>query len=147
MVVGKRKPQHTGVDRSQRINHVFAKNPRPKASATELRPMVQAPITDSPWLWFTLFPAVGLIALLATGGKFGDRQAGIERRAQARAAVAEGLDVAEDAAGKKSATGVPEYSAPGETRIGLVPLAATLGVLCAGSLGMLIRERLMLRGL
>jgi hypothetical protein len=42
------------------------------------------PITDSPWLWLALFSAVGLSALLATGGKFGKRQSGIERRYQAR---------------------------------------------------------------
>ncbi len=48
------------------------------------------PITDSPWLWFALFSAVGLTTLLATGGKFKRRQAGIERRDQARIAVAEG---------------------------------------------------------
>jgi hypothetical protein len=106
--------------------------------------MSKPPITDSPWLWFTLFPAVGLIALLATGGKFGDRQANIERQGQARAAVAEGLEVAVDSTGKKSTTGVPKYSAPGETQIRLVPLAMTLGILCAASLGMLIRERLIL---
>ncbi len=41
-------------------------------------------ITDSPWLWLALFTAVGLAALLATGGKFGKRQSGIERRYQAR---------------------------------------------------------------
>jgi hypothetical protein len=103
---------------------------------------IKPPITDSPWLWFALFTAVGLSALLATGGKFGDRQANIERQGQARTAVAEGLEIAEDGTGKKSATGVPKYSAPGETQVRLVPLAVTLGVLCAASLGMLLRERL-----
>lgn len=105
--------------------------------------MPKPPITDSPWLWFSLFTAVGLTALLATGGKFGARQANIERQAQARAAVAEGLDVSEDGTGRKAATGVPKYSAPGETQIRLVPLAVTLGLLLAGSLGMLARERFM----
>jgi hypothetical protein len=105
--------------------------------------MPKPPITDSPWLWFSLFTAVGLAALVATGGKFGDRQAGIERRDQARTAVAEGLDVSVDGAGKKSATGVPKYSAPGETQIRLVPLAVTLGLVLAASLGMLVRERMM----
>ncbi len=107
--------------------------------------MPKSPITDSPWLWFALFSTVGLAALLATGGKFGDRQANIERKAQARTAIAEGLEIAEDGAGKKSATGVPKYSAPGETQIRLLPLAVTLGVLCAASLGMLVRERLFLQ--
>jgi hypothetical protein len=104
--------------------------------------MPKPPITDSPWLWFSLFTAVGLAALLATGGKFGNRQANIERQAQARTAIAEGLDIAEDRTGKKSATGVPHYSSPGQTQIRLVPLAVTLGILLTGSLAMLIREQI-----
>ena len=107
--------------------------------------MSSAPITDSPWLWFSLFSAVGLAALLATGGKFGDRQASIERRAQARAAVAEGLAVAENERGEKSAPDAPRYSAPGQTQVRLVPLAVTLGLLLAASLGMLVREQLQRR--
>jgi hypothetical protein len=105
--------------------------------------MPKPPITDSAWLWFSLFTAVGLAALLATGGKFGARQANIERQAQARTAIAEGLDVAEDGSGKKSVTGVPHYSSPGQTQIRLVPLAVTLGLLLAGSLAMLARERML----
>lgn len=106
--------------------------------------MPKPPITDSPWLWFTLFTAVGLSALLATGGKFRDRQADIEREGQAQTAIAEGLEITEEASGKKTATGVPKYSAPGETQIKLVPLAVTIGVLCAASLAMLVRERMLL---
>jgi hypothetical protein len=109
--------------------------------------MPKPPIIDSPWLWFSLFTAVGLAALLATGGKFNNRQANIERKAQARAAVAEGLEVAEDGTGKKSATGVPKYSAPGQTQIRLVPLAVTLGVVLTGSLVMLVREQLRSRAI
>jgi hypothetical protein len=106
--------------------------------------MPKPPITDSPWLWFTLFTGVGLAALLATGGKFRDRQADIEREGQAQTAIAEGLEITEEGSGKKTATGVPKYSSPGETQIQLVPLAATIGVLCAASLVMLIRERVFL---
>ncbi len=100
------------------------------------------PITDSPWLWFTLFSAVGLAALLATGGKFGKRQANIERQGQARAAVAEGsVEITIDGTGRKLATGVPKYSKPGMTEIRLVPLALTVGAVCAISLAMFLRER------
>lgn len=100
------------------------------------------PITDSPWLWFAIFPAVGLVMLLATGGKFGERQAGIERQGQARTALAEGkLEVQEDRTGQKEATGVPHYSQPGDTQVELWPLAVTLGVLSVASLAMLVRER------
>jgi hypothetical protein len=106
--------------------------------------MPKPPITDSPWLWFTLFTAAGLAALMATGGKFGARQANIERQAQARTAIAEGLAVSEDGVGRKATLGVPKYSTPDVTQIRLLPLVVTLGVLCAGSFGMLVRERLFL---
>lgn len=99
------------------------------------------PITDSPWLWFAMFSAVGLSALLATGGKFGNRQAQIERKSQARAAVGDGLTITQDGTGKKSATKVPEYSRPGMTKIRLKPLAITLGAILAVSVSMLARER------
>lgn len=104
------------------------------------------PITDSPWLWFALFSAVGLTALLATGGKFGNRQAGLERKAQARAALAEGLEIEVDSAGRKTATGVPIYSTPQHTQIRLGPLAVTLGLICAASIALLVRERLRASG-
>ncbi len=102
-------------------------------------------ITDSPWFWFALFSAFGLTALLATGGKFGNRQAAIERREQARAAVNAGLTVTEDGTGRKTAEKVPEYSKPGMTKIRLKPLAITIGAVLAASLGMLARERLLLK--
>jgi hypothetical protein len=102
----------------------------------------QSPITDSPWFWFALFPAVGLMALLATGGKFGDRQASIERKGQAQEAVVQGnLSIQEDSQGRKSATGVPEYSKPGQTKVKLLPLSILLGMICLVSFVLLIRER------
>ena len=105
----------------------------------------QPPITDSPWLWGALFTGVGLATLLATGGKFGDRQAKIERKGQAQAAAASTLEISEDGKGRKSATNVPQYSQPGQTEIRSGPLASTLGVLCAVSLIMLVRYRLRFR--
>jgi hypothetical protein len=101
-----------------------------------------SPITDSPWLWFALFSAVSLVALLATGGKFGKRQATIERKGQARTAIMEGLQVDVDSTGRKSAAAAPTYSQPGETRVRLMPLAITLGLVLLASLGLLARERL-----
>jgi len=102
----------------------------------------QSPITDSPWLWFALFSSVGLTALLMTGGKFGNRQAAIERQGQARAAVGEGLTITQDGTGRKTAEKVPEYSRPGMTKIRLKPLAITIGSILAVSVAMLVRERL-----
>ena len=101
------------------------------------------PITDSPWLWFALFSAVGLSALVATGGKFGNRQAQIERQGQARVAVGEGLTITQDGTGRKTAENVPDYSRPGMTKIRLKPLAITLGTILTVSLAMLVRERLL----
>ena len=105
----------------------------------------QQPITDSPWLWFSLFTSVGLATVLLTGGKFGDRQAQVERKGQAHEAVIEGIEVLEDAMGRKTVENPPDYSRPGNIKIRLLPLAATMGTVCALSLAMLARERLRMR--
>jgi hypothetical protein len=100
------------------------------------------PITDSPWLWFALFTAVGLAALLATGGKFGKRQASIENKYQARSAIASGtLEVRDAGSGEKQAVGTPNYSTPDNPVIPLWPLELLLGAIFVGSLTMLLRER------
>jgi hypothetical protein len=104
--------------------------------------MPKPPITDSPWLWFSLFLIVGLTALLMTGGKFGKRQANIERQGQARTALAEGMETTVDGLGKKQTTRRPPvYSTPEQTQIRLVPMAVTLGLLLTVSLGLLAREQ------
>lgn len=103
------------------------------------------PITDSPWFWFSLFSAVGLAAFLLTGGKFGDRQAQVERKGQAHEAVVAGIEVQEDATGHKTVENAPDYSRPGHIKIGLLPLAITMGTVLALSLAMLARERLRLK--
>jgi hypothetical protein len=125
------------------------------------------PITDSPWMWLALFSAVGLSALLATGGKFGKRQSGIERRYQARDWQARGQkargqqardqqarDVATESGTKSGASedllidldpmadldpvAKPAYSTPSNTLIGLWPLAGVMGAICGTSLLMLL---------
>jgi hypothetical protein len=105
-------------------------------------PRKRPPITDSPWLWAALFTGVGLSALLATGGNFGKRQANIENKYQARSAVASGaLEVqARDAGGKRAAK-APQYSSPDKQIIPLWPLEVVLGLICAVSLAMLLRQR------
>jgi hypothetical protein len=106
-------------------------------------PATRESITDSPWLWFALFSGVALAALLATGGKFGKRQANIENKYQARTAVATGaLEVDTDAAGNKSVAAVPEYSTPEDPVIPIWPLEVILGVIFAASLALLLRQRL-----
>ena len=105
------------------------------------KPARKPPITDSPWLWAALFTGVGLAALLATGGKFGKRQAGIENKYQARAAVASGK-IAPDPDGVRAMPvgEAPAYSTAEKTMIPLWPLEIILGAVCAGSVGMLLRE-------
>lgn len=101
------------------------------------------PITDSPWLWAAVFTACGLAALIATGGKFGKRQANIENAYQARAAVASGqIRIQQDGAGATTASGAPKYTRPGETAIPIWPLQVLLGAVCAGSFAMLLRQRI-----
>ena len=100
------------------------------------------PITDSPWFWFSLFTAVGLCALLATGGKFGKRQASLENRYQARSAIARGtLEVRDGGDGEKQAVGTPNYSTPDNPVIPLWPLEILLATIFVGSFTMLLRER------
>ncbi len=116
----------------------MAEHPR----ESEKQQPAKAPITDSPWLWFALFTAVGLAALLATGGKFGKRQANIENKYQARSAIASGtLEIQDDGSGEKRAVGTPNYSTPDKPVIPLWPLEILLGVIFVGSTAMLIRER------
>ena len=100
------------------------------------------PISDSPWLWAVLFTGVGLAALLATGGKFGERQANIENKYQARSAVASGsLEVQPGETGEKRTDKAPEYSTPDQQIIPLWPLEVVLGLICVVSVAMLLRQR------
>ncbi len=116
----------------------MAKRIREPEASQQAKP----PITDSPWLWFALFTAVGLAALLATGGKFGKRQANIENKYQARSAIASGtLEIKYDGDGEKRAVGTPNYSTPDKPVIPLWPLEILLALIFAGSLTMLLRER------
>ena len=51
----------------------------------------RAAVTDSAWFWILAFSLMALVALAATNGKYGRRQANIERQYQARERVAEKL--------------------------------------------------------
>lgn len=102
------------------------------------------PITDSPWFWFALFSGVGLATLIATGGKFRERQAQVERKGQAHEAVVAGIEVEEDATGRKTVADAPDYSRPEQIKIHLVPLASVVACIFAASVAMLVRDRLRL---
>lgn len=103
---------------------------------------MKEPITDSPWFWFSLFTAVGLAALLATGGHLGKRQANIENKYQARSAVATGqVQVETEASGERHAVAAPHYSSAEEHVIPIWPVEIILGLIFVGSLTMLLRQQ------
>jgi hypothetical protein len=113
------------------------------AQSINATPRPIEPISDSPWLWAALFTGVGLAALLATGGKFGKRQARIENQYQARAAVASGrLQVDQSGTGRKTTAGAPKYTTPDRTAVPIWPLEIVLGLICAVSFVMLLRQRM-----
>jgi hypothetical protein len=96
------------------------------------------PITDSPWFWVLMFSLMGMGALAAISGKYGKRQAGIERQYQARERVAE--------AGPEGAaqTAPRPYSTADDTLIPLWPLAVVLGAIAVSATAMLVRGKLQL---
>ncbi len=106
------------------------------------------PVTDSPWFWVLAFSLMALLALGVVGasGKYGKRQARIERQYQARQRVAETL-VAKDATESGNDPGAPtdlhtttrNYATPGNTLLPLWPLGAILGLISVVALIMLRR--------
>ena len=74
-----------------------------------------SPLTDSSWFWARGFSLMGLVALAAMAGKYGRRQANIERNYQARWRVAEKLTAENksDAAGRiERPDAQPSYATP-----------------------------------
>ena len=92
----------------------------------------KSPITDSAWFWLVLFSWVGLLILFVMHGRYGQRQARIEKQYQARDRVVN------DDVGNPTRR---DYSAPNQTLIPLWPLATLLvGVAAIASI-MLYREQ------
>ena len=94
------------------------------------------PLTESPWFWAALFALMALVALVAMSGKYGQRQANIEQKYQARERMAW-----EEAGSGQRVDGSEEYSQPGDTVIPLWPLAVPLAGVIVVSIAMLIRSR------
>lgn len=88
-------------------------------------------ITDSPWFWVLLFSLMGLAALAAISGKYGQRQSRLERQYQVRERVRE------DALGDPERR---EYSSPEAPLVPLWPLAVVLVAVATGAGAMLWRE-------
>jgi hypothetical protein len=93
---------------------------------------MKSPLTDSPWFWVLVFSLMGLGALVAISGKYGQRQSRLERQYQARERVRE--DSMSDPARR-------EYSSPERTLVPLWPLAVVLIAVAVGAAVMLDRER------
>lgn len=108
---------------------------------------LHAPVSDSPWFWVMLFALMAVGAIVAIGGKYGRRQAGIERQFQARQRIneqqADGNNRANAArtTSEKETASRREFSQPGETLVPLWPLAALLVLIALFAAGMLWRSR------
>ena len=82
---------------------------------------------ESPWFYATWFCLFGAVALLVAAEKYGERQAGIERRFQARSQTAVVPRAGEAASAPDAETASRAYSSPEDTVIPLWPLGAVLG--------------------
>jgi hypothetical protein len=104
------------------------------------------PVTDSPWFWVMIFALMSLGALAAISGKYGRRQAAIERQYQARLRLAEkraatNNSIAAARHEDQRAEGNPRaFATPANTLITLWPLAAVLVGLALFSFVMLVRR-------
>src|SRR5688500_12702776 len=101
-------------------------------------------LTDSPWFWVMMFSLVALGALAAIGGKYGRRQAAIERQYQARTRVAEqqaSENNLTDDTRTDQQTASRNVAMSGDTLIPIWPLAILLISVALFAGIMLIRDR------
>ena len=106
-------------------------------------------ITDSPWFWVLIFSVMGLLALAVIGGKYGRRQANIERQYQARERVAEKLAAENNPAAAdriENSDARRAYATPGDQLVPIWPLAILLGLVVVVAAAMLYRGRRGRRG-
>jgi hypothetical protein len=118
-------------------------NPNSDHPQSEIR-NPQSPLTDSPWFWVLAFSLMALLALAVVGfsGKYGKRQAGIERQYQARERVAEKItreNNLPDEARIDDGESRRPFATPDEQLIPLWPLAVLLGLIAIAAATMLIR--------
>ena len=92
-----------------------------------------ASVTDSPWFWALVFSLMALLAVAATSGKYGRRQAGIERQYQARERGT--------AAPGEAVNARRPYASSDQTLVPLWPLALLLSTVSLVSGWMLWRQR------
>jgi hypothetical protein len=104
----------------------------------------QSGITDSAWFWVLIFSLMGLVAIFAMHGKYGRRQANIERNYQARERVAEKV-AAENNLTEPDRTDNLEvrrdFATPDNQLVPLWPLAILLALVAVVAACMLYRAR------
>lgn len=99
-------------------------------------------VTDSPWYWVLVFSLMALAALAAISGKYGRRQANIERQYQARERIAEkqaDQNNRTNAARIENQEARRPFATPDERLIPLWPLAILLGLVALVAAAMLYR--------
>jgi hypothetical protein len=112
-----------------------------------MEPQVRPSIAESPWFWVMVFSLMALAALAAISGKYGRRQAAIERQYQARLRLAESRAAEENSAqatrirGRDAQGDRRPFATPGDTLISLWPLAVVLVGVAAFAAVMLVRSR------
>ena len=97
--------------------------------------------TDSPWFWLLVFSSMALAALLAIGGKYGQRQARMERQYQARERVATGARGDAAVATTEDGSERRPYATPEATLIPLWPLKVILGTIAVVAATLLFKSR------
>lgn len=82
---------------------------------------------DSPWLWFGLFAAMGIIALVAVAPKYARRQGRLEQRYENRLRTQEQRQAAATGAtADRVANGSPARMGDARATSSLVPIALVL---------------------
>ena len=98
------------------------------------------PATDSLWFWLALFGVTGLAALFAVSPKYGQRQAGIERKYQAQQQMARSAD-GMPIAGESLPPNDVAYSDPDNTIVTLWPIRLVVLLITLVSVAQLVRQR------
>jgi len=99
-------------------------------------------LSDSPWYWVLVFSLMALAALAAISGKYGRRQANIERQYQARERIAEKQATENNPPGDarlNNSEARRPLATPGDQLIPLWPLAILLGLVAIVAAAMLFR--------
>jgi hypothetical protein len=102
-----------------------------------MEPPSRPRITDSPWFWVLVFSLMAMAALVAIGGKYGRRQAALERQFQARERIAFAETADNDAVDFEGRT----YATPDDTLVPLWPLAIIMIAVATLAALMLVRGR------